>query len=244
MDRIFSLCSVIVQFFVKLRKAFAIDSRTAMSIQEKNVTYTTQNTYATLNKLTPNTKHVWLVFHGIGYLSRYFLKHFSHLNPDENYIIAPQAPSKYYLKNEYKYVGASWLTKENTSMETENVMSYLNQVCSSENVLSHSNLIVFGFSQGVSIALRWMARNKVQPRILALYAGGIPNELNDSHFSYLDHSKVNVKSIYGDKDPFLNQERLHTEKEKLTLLFKNNFEVEEFDGGHEIKTELITDLVQ
>ena len=102
-----------------------------MSIQEKNVTYNTQNTYATLNALSEKTKYVWLVFHGIGYLSRYFLKHFSQLNSEEHYIIAPQAPSKYYLKNEYKYVGASWLTKENTLTETENVMSYLDKSVSS-----------------------------------------------------------------------------------------------------------------
>ncbi|MEM9362605.1 MAG: esterase [Bacteroidota bacterium] len=214
-----------------------------MSLQEKNVTYTTQNTYATLNQLTQNTKYVWLVFHGIGYLSRYFLKHFDQLNSDENYIVAPQAPSKYYLKNEYKYVGASWLTKENTLEETENVMSYLDQVCKSENLLGCANLIVFGFSQGVSIALRWMARNKVQPQTLALYAGGIPKELSNGDFNYLDFAEINIKSMYGDKDPFLNQERLKIEKDKLTKLFQQNFEIVKFEGGHEIIPELIADLV-
>ena len=70
-----------------------------MSNKEKTVSYTTQNTYLTQNKLGPKTKNVWLVFHGIGYLSRYFVKYFNGLDPEENYIIVPQAPSKYYLKN-------------------------------------------------------------------------------------------------------------------------------------------------
>ncbi|PRX55179.1 alpha/beta hydrolase [Flagellimonas meridianipacifica] len=214
-----------------------------MSIQEKNVTYTTQNTYATLNQLNENTKYVWLVFHGIGYLSRYFLKHFNGLNPEEHYVVAPQAPSKYYLKNEYKYVGASWLTKENTLTETENVMSYLEQVFKSENILDHPNLIVFGFSQGVSIALRWMVRNQVQPSALALYAGGIPKELKSEDFGYLDYSKVKIKSIYGDKDEFLNPERLKMEKEKLNALFRGNFELISFDGGHEIVLGIIENMI-
>ena len=64
---------------------------------EKQVSYNTTNTYSTLNTLTDKTKNVWFVCHGIGYLSRYFLKYFDELNSDENYIIAPQAHSKYYL---------------------------------------------------------------------------------------------------------------------------------------------------
>ena len=214
-----------------------------MSIKEKNVTYTTQNTYATLNELSEKTKYVWLVFHGIGYLSRYFLKHFSQLNPEEHYIIAPQAPSKYYLKNEYKYVGASWLTKENTLVETENLMSYLDKVSQAENILHHPNLVVFGFSQGVSIALRWMARNHIRCHTLALYAGGIPNELTAKHFEYLNFSKIRIQSIYGDRDEFLNEERMVTEQEKLNKLFQGNYELVKFPGGHEIVPKIIADLV-
>ena len=68
---------------------------------EKSVRYNSTNTYETLNGFTDKTKNVWIVFHGIGYLSKYFLKYFDELNPVDNYIIAPQAPSKYYLNNSY-----------------------------------------------------------------------------------------------------------------------------------------------
>ena len=83
-----------------------------------------ENTYETLNDFTDETKNVWIVFHGIGYLSKYFLKYFDELNPLDNYIIAPQAPSKYYLNSSYKHVGASWLTKENTETEINNNLNY------------------------------------------------------------------------------------------------------------------------
>ena len=86
--------------------------------EEKTVSYTSQNTYYTLNKLTEKTTKIWLVCHGIGYLSPYFLEHFKKLDPERNYIIAPQAPSKYYQDKRYKYIGASWFTRLNTEMET------------------------------------------------------------------------------------------------------------------------------
>lgn len=88
------------------------------------------------------------------------MKYFNGLNTEENYIIVPQAPSKYYLKNEYKYVGASWLTKENTATEVKNVLNYIDAVLEAENLPEDVNLILFGFSQGVSIASRWLASKK------------------------------------------------------------------------------------
>ena len=66
-------------------------------MNEKQVSYQTANTYTTLNARTDKTENVWVVFHGIGYLSKYFLKYFRHLDQEKNYIVAPQAPSKYYL---------------------------------------------------------------------------------------------------------------------------------------------------
>jgi len=78
-----------------------------MKVQEKAVTYQHRNSYATLNTLSDTTEFVWLVFHGIGYLSRYFLRYFTDFPESKHYFIAPQAPSKYYLNGEYKHVGAS-----------------------------------------------------------------------------------------------------------------------------------------
>lgn len=45
--------------------------------KEKSLSYTISNTYSTLNERTDKTKTVWLVFHGIRYLSKYFLKYFN-----------------------------------------------------------------------------------------------------------------------------------------------------------------------
>lgn len=214
-----------------------------MALNEKTVTYSTQNTYLTQNPITQKTKNVWLVFHGIGYLSRYFVKYFDGLNPDENHIIVPQAPSKYYLRNEYKYVGASWLTKENTPMEINNVLNYVDAVFDGEQVPSDVNLILFGFSQGVSIATRWLVHRKIPVKALILYAGGIPNELKKEDFSFLDFDATSVKIIYGDADTFLTPERLKTEKVKIDVLFQGKAEVTIFEGGHEVKPEIIAGVI-
>jgi len=154
-------------------------------IKEKKVIYTSSNTYSTLNILTKSTKNIWLVFHGLGYLSNYFIRYFSHIDPEENYIIAPQAPSKYYQGTNFKHVGASWLTKENTIEETKNVLSYVDEVFKKEAVGKIPNLIILGYSQGVSIATRWVASRKIDCSHLVLHSGGIPTELTPEDFKFL-----------------------------------------------------------
>jgi predicted esterase len=155
-----------------------------MTSKEKKVTYTIANSYSTLNELTENTKRVWIVFHGIGHLSTYFLRYFNELPSEENYIVAPQAQSKYYLNNSYTHVGACWLTKNNTKEGIDNVLHYIDTVYKNEEIPEHCELIVLGFSQGVSIAARWVAKRKINCKHLVLYAGSLPQELTQSDFSH------------------------------------------------------------
>ncbi len=211
-----------------------------MNPAEKQVSYTTSNSYSTLNNYTEKTKKVWVVFHGIGYLSRYFLKYFKDLDPVENYIIAPQAPSKYYLNDKYRHVGASWLTKENTEAETENLFSYLDEVYKAEDLQNAPSLILFGYSQGVSIAARWVARNKTECSRLILHSGGLPKELAPEDFEFLTDTKVIM--IYGTDDEYLNKERLKTEQDRAKKLFGDHLEIISFEGGHEVNVGIITKL--
>lgn len=206
---------------------------------EKQVSYTSNNTYETLNSLTESTENVWVVFHGIGFLSKYFLRFFKKLDTKKNYIIAPQAPSKYYLNNEFKYVGASWLTKENTKIETGNVLNYVDALIHSENIPPNKNLIILGFSQGVSIATRWIASRKLKFNTLIVYAGSIPNELRPIDFNHIDFNTVKVELVYGDKDEYLSKKRIAVEKQKSDSLFKQKAKTTIFNGGHEIKPEVL-----
>ena len=214
-----------------------------MAQKEKQVTYQTTNSYTTLNTLTDKTKNVWIVFHGIGYLSKYFLKYFDELPQEENYIIAPQAPSKYYLNNQYRHVGASWLTKENTANETQNLLNYLDEVYISENIPEQCKLIVFGYSQGVSIATRWVVKRQLQCQQLVLYAGGIPHELSPKDFNFLITTNTKITTLVGDKDEYINEDIVQTESKRITSLFSGKAKQIIFEGKHEIKKEIINTLV-
>ena len=212
-----------------------------MNFEEKEITYKSTSEYATLNSLTDSTKNVWLVFHGMGYLSKYFIKYFKALHPEENYIIAPQAPSKYYIQPKM-HVGANWLTRDKTQLGMQNILNYLNAVFENEKISKDKNLIIFGYSQGVSIATRFMVSQQIQCSQLVLHSGGIPVELSSKHFEYLNID-CKVKLIYGTEDEYLNKERIALEKEKAIKLFDNRLEIMPFDGKHVVNVDFINDLV-
>ncbi|WP_274476198.1 alpha/beta hydrolase [Mangrovimonas aestuarii] len=212
-----------------------------MNSTEKEISYTTTNTYATLNNLTPETKTAWFVCHGMGYLSRYFIKYFEELNPKEHYVIAPQAQSKYYIQPKMKHVGASWLTKENTAKETENVMRYFDAVLEAENIPNNVNLIVLGYSQGVSVAMRYITKRKLNCNHLVLLSGGIPKELTPTDFAYMKDTKITM--MYGNNDEYLNSERISYETNRLHELFGDDVTIIPFEGKHEVRPDLLKQII-
>jgi len=209
---------------------------------EKRVSYTAGNTYTTLNEFSSTTKTVWLVFHGMGHLSRYFIRHFAGLNPKENFIIAPQAPSKYYQGPENKHVGASWLTREDTVEETKSVLAYVDAVWNAEKSMDVPRLVVFGYSQGVSIACRWLASRQVQCDHLLMQSGGIPKELTSESFKYMNKS-TRIQFSYGTEDPYITQSRVLEEKARGIELFGEDLTVAAFKGAHEVYVPFIERLV-
>lgn len=212
-----------------------------MNSEEKQISFESVKSYSTLNELTHKTENIWFVCHGMGYLSRYFLKYFSELDKEKNYVIAPQAPSKYYMPPKFKHVGASWLTRENTATETENVLRYFEAIWKKETLPKDKKLIVLGYSQGVSVAMRFVARNKIDCDQLIIMSGGIPNELTSDDLNFL---KADVKLIYGTKDQYLTEERISEEKKKFESLFGGNGEVIAFEGDHMVNVEFINSLVE
>ncbi|WP_435412682.1 alpha/beta hydrolase [Psychroserpens mesophilus] len=211
-----------------------------MNSTETEIYYTINNSYSTLNKLTNTTKNIWFVCHGMGYLSRYFIQYFKGLSSDENYIIAPQAQSKYYQAPNFKHVGASWLTKENTLVETENIMTYFDAVFENESIPKDKNLIILGYSQGVSVAMRYIAKRKLQCSQLVIHSGGIPKELMPNDFNFLN---AQVTLIYGTEDEFLDEERIIYETKRAKSLFGKNLKIKPFDGNHIVNVKLIETLV-
>ncbi|WP_452219780.1 alpha/beta hydrolase [Lacinutrix salivirga] len=211
-----------------------------MNSTEKEISYQTTNTYTTLNSLTEKTKNVWFVCHGMGYLSKYFIRYFKSLNPEEHFIIAPQAPSKYYQGRNFKHVGASWLTKENTEKETTNIMQYFDAVLAEEYPIKNKNLIVLGYSQGVSVATRYLKSRTLDCSQLVLHSGGIPKELTASDFTFLN---AKVSLIYGTEDEYLDEQRIAFETKHAKAIFGDDVHIIPFKGKHEVNVDLITSLI-
>ncbi len=204
---------------------------------EKTVNYLSTNSYDTLNTYTNTTKNVWLVFHGIGYLSRFFIRHFSQLSAEENYIICPQAPSKYYKDNTYKRVGASWLTRENTAVETENVLNYIDAVIQNENIdFNTVRFIVLGYSQGVSIATRWLALRKQFCHQLVMISGVFPKELGRTNFLHLPNLKT-VHSV-GLNDEIFDPENVKLQENRICSYFPKT-QIINHNGGHILEVKLL-----
>lgn len=203
----------------------------------KNVNYETTNTYSTLNTLTQETKNVWIACHGIGFLSKFFISYFENLDPELNYVIAPQAPSKYYQTKAYKYVGASWLTKENREQEIENVLNYLDAIFQTEKLPEGKNIILLGFSQGVSVVTRWLAQHKVNCDHLVIHSGSIPSEFDSTSFAYLPNLKTSI--IYGTQDEYLTKDRIYSQLQLARQIFPNVPEVIKFNGKHVVHPESI-----
>ncbi|WP_418636878.1 alpha/beta hydrolase [Winogradskyella sp.] len=212
-----------------------------MNSQEKEISYTSTNSYSTLNTLTERTKTVWLVCHGMGYMSRYFLKYFKGLNAEDNYIIAPQAPSKFYIQPKM-HVGANWLTRDNTEAGMENIVNYIDAVLEVEKIPEGVHLIVFGYSQGVSVAMRYIAKRQLQCNQLVLHSGGIPKELTAKDYKYLSKD-TKVKLMYGTEDEYLDEQRIILESARATDLFGDKVSFMPFKGTHVVNVEFIEKLV-
>ncbi len=208
----------------------------------KTVSYTHSNSYEVLNPILPTTQNIWLCFHGLGYLSKFFKKYFKSLDPVTNAVIIPQAPAKFYLGTKFKHVGASWLTRVDTDQEMQNNLNYLDQVMSQEKVIGDPRLVFMGYSQGVSIATR-LLKHYAQPiQALIMHSGSIPAELTDEDGKLFQANCKRFIHIAGTKDEYLTEELIKREESKIELLFGTDCELHRPDIKHEVDAGLIATL--
>jgi predicted esterase len=133
------------------------------------------------------------------------------------------------------------LTREDTKDETQNVLNYLDAITNAELQNQPKNLILFGFSQGVSVVMRWMATRKIHCDQVILYAGGIPKELKPEDFAFAENTRFKI--VYGLQDEYLTEKSIKDEKQRAKWLFGNQLEIIPFEGKHQLKPDLICSLV-
>lgn len=189
--------------------------------------------YYRLNSVQPETKNIWIVFHGYGQLAEYFIKHFEELDAEENAVIALEGLSRFYVDGLTGRVGASWMTKDERELEIKDQSNYINAVlqdCGINPKDENVNLIVLGFSQGTATAIRWMVNNSIRPRHLVMWAGSFPHDVDATENSEIFNG-LSVHYAYGNEDQFLKDVDMD---EKLEEMKKTGMEIQTwtFEGKH------------
>ncbi|MEQ9403396.1 MAG: hypothetical protein RIM99_07425 [Cyclobacteriaceae bacterium] len=211
-------------------------------IDEKHLNVTISTPYYTLNDLTEKTEHVWMVFHGYGQLAKFFLQKFQILDPEKNFIIAPQGLSKFYQNGFYGRVGASWMTKEDRLTEIDNQHSYIQSVLQEAGDLTNKKLIYFGFSQGTATMGRFAASSKIPFDKMIIWAGTFPPDIEPHAFNYLSGSEE-IRYFTSRKDPFFKEEMIENQNEVVKKTLGREPELTWYEGGHKVVPELLPSLI-
>lgn len=192
-------------------------------------------------------REIWFVLHGYGQLAEHFIKKFDVLKDHNVYVVAPEGLSRFYLENLNKRltsgntrVGATWMTREERLTDIENYVNLLNTIYLQE-VRDNLPVTVLGFSQGAATASRWITHHALNFHRLILWGGVFPPDLDLSPARDVLNNK-DVVLVSGKDDPFMKEER-YTEMTSLCDKIGIQPRVIEYDGGHDIDSSTLVDLL-
>jgi len=188
--------------------------------------------YYTMGNLNEQTTDVWLVLHGYGQLAEYFIRHFKNIHHDHNFIIAPEALSRFYLNETTGRIGATWMTKEDRDAEINDYVNYLDEIIKTLILPTHVRLHVLGFSQGAATACRWAMQTSYNINSLICWAGFFPPDMQWDSPKYLTDN-IKTYLLYGNQDEYVNDE-LKVQAEKLVQSLQKKPNIITFEGKHEI----------
>ena len=171
--------------------------------------------YYTLGKYE-NCKVIYFALHGYGQQAERLIKKFDQL-PEDSFIVAPEALSRFYWDQKSGQTGASWMTKDDREFEIEDYCNYLQTVYQHylSIVTDNCKIVLLGFSQGGDSAMRWLVLNRPEKiDALQLWGSDIPADLDyKSALDYLSDKKIYW--IYGLNDPYINAERAEQLKKRF-----------------------------
>ena len=202
---------------------------------KKQISISKTGKYSQIGKCSKKINNVWIVLHGYGMLSEFFIKKFDCIINDTTIVIAPEATNRFYVDNGYNRVGASWMTKLDRNEEIRDNILFLNKLFSTlKKEIGHNNfkLNTLGFSQGGPALVRWLISNKLNINSLILWGSDIPKDSlvvkNKSRWNSL-----NLKIVVGKHDEYIDEEK----RQKFVGVVKSyglKYELIEYDGSHKI----------
>lgn len=211
-------------------------------IERRIITSKTARFYCTSEDWEACTS-VWIVLHGYGQLAKYFIRKFEVVATKQRLIVAPEAPHRFYLDGTHGRVGASWMTKEDRLTDIEDYVNYLDLLA--HEILDKTDkpisINVVGFSQGASTAVRWACMGKHILDRLIIWAGAFPPDINfATDVQHLNKSQIDL--VFGTKDQYYQSSQV---EEIMNLMGSNGieFRMHEFDGNHDIDSDMLNQLL-
>ena len=202
---------------------------------KKQISISKTGKYSQIGKCSKKINNVWIVLHGYGMLSEYFVKKFECIINETTLVIAPEATNRFYLGNNYNRVGASWMTKLDREQEISDNILFLDKLFSIiKKDIGHDNfkLNTLGFSQGGPALVRWLMSNKLNTNSLILWGSDIPKDSlvteNKSRWN-----SIKLKIVIGKNDEYINEEK----KQEFVGVVKSyglKYELIEYEGSHKI----------
>lgn len=207
---------------------------------EKKITIAKTNRYFTYGN--PDTaENIWIVLHGYSQLPKFFIRKFQHLDPEKNFIVAPEGLHRFYRKGTSGRIGASWMTKEARLDDIEDNINYLNQLA--EELLQNKNYkqrFLLGFSQGGATAARWHHSGNFNADCFILWASVFPPDLSIEKETIGMHQSTNY-FVVGEADQFfegkMEEVKILLEKQPFPIRFKT------FDGPHDVDPQVLLEIV-
>lgn len=208
--------------------------------RENHIKVTRTARYFTLGEINQNTKRVWIVLHGHKMLAGDFIKTFAELAEGSDYVIAPEALSRLYVKGDYGDVGANWMTKEDRENEISDYVNYLDELFQKEIIPNKKDFSfevnALGYSQGATTLSRWLAYGKAKVDKAIFWCGNLAHDVDYSKSKQFKNTPIYL--VFGDKDKYYPADFYKTQVE---LLKKHGIEPKfhVFEGGHEIRMEVM-----
>lgn len=181
----------------------------------------------------------WVALHGYGQLAGRFISQFATIAGPQRAIVAPEALNRFYVDAPRpggpaaaeRRVGTTWMTREDRDAEIADYVAYLDRV-QREIVPDAQRVTVFGFSQGVATACRWLALGKAAMHRIILWAGPIPPDLDYRQLA-TRAAGIPIEIVIGSQDEFAGTRNIDEELAQLREAGVQHSLIR-FDGGHTI----------
>lgn len=193
--------------------------------------------YSTYGILSAKTKYCWMALHGSRMLCEQILYKFSDFDPEEHFVVAPEAFNRLYAKDFGGDVVATWMTKRDRLNEIKDIVNYLSSIYDlfSSELPAECRKILFGFSQGGTMAFRWLNEVETNFNTFLAYSCWIPEEI-DLTQAKTKWTDLELIYTYGKQDEYLTAKAI----EKLkAVVDKNQLPIinESYEGDHRIDRE-------